>query len=80
MGCTVIKRILRRFVCYRGYHVTSVVNIANGISAGAGVPVTAWRHVCRICGDEIDEITNMGIEQLRTGARVDAVIKWVVKP
>ena len=66
------------FLCWHK-HIITVDDMATGVSLEAGVPVTAFRYKCIICGRTFDDITEMGIRQLEEGHKRDKVLDWINK-
>jgi len=52
--------------------------MATGLGNG-GVPVTAWKWRCCLCGREFDEITLAGVRQLCEGKAPCDVFQWMTK-
>ncbi len=59
-------------------HVIWIRNIAiHKSEEDIGLPITAWRWECKLCGAIIDELSISGIEQLRKGNNIDDIMKWM---
>ena len=58
-------------------HVIEVRDLALGVALpDGGYPLTAFRWRCKICGREIVDISEYGIEQLRAGYEPAQVFEW----
>ena len=59
-------------------HVIEMAGIATGVTLpNGGFPLTAFRWRCKICGVEIVDISEYGVEQLRAGHATAQVFEWL---
>lgn len=59
-------------------HVIEVRDFALGVELpDGGYPLTAFRWRCKICGREIVDISEYGIEQLQAGHATAQVFEWM---
>lgn len=71
-----IKQAIHRFFLKRDhYHIIKVYDIAMGIPE-IGIPLTAFRYRCILCGVTFDDICESGMRQLIAGNPVDKVLRW----
>ena len=61
---------------YHKRHIIEVYDMALGESENPGIPLTAFRFRCLICGRFFDDICESGIEQLRRGIKKEDVFQW----
>ena len=72
----IMKRFIRKYFPSH-FHVVLVKGMAVGVQTDNNtITVTGWRWECCLCGQEIEEITESGIEQLSNGIKKDLVLQW----
>jgi hypothetical protein len=68
---------LRWDVSIHKKHRIEIRNIALGVSDRGNTPLTAWKYMCIVCGDEIIQLTESGVKQLEDGHLYEDVVKFI---
>ncbi len=69
-----IKKIFKRI---DHPHIIECDDIAVGTEQDNGTPVTAFSYRCVLCGRKYRDVTELGIQQIRSGISEEKVFQWM---
>ena len=70
------RRLHMLFLSHHNHCIIKTVDMATGRSDKRGTPVTAFKHVCVLCGKGFECINESGIEQIASGIPYEEAIQW----
>jgi hypothetical protein len=71
------RRLHMLFLSHHNRCIIETTDMATGRPNKGGIQLTAFKHVCILCGQEFECITQSGIEQIASGVPYNEAIQWM---